>query len=66
VDLDGDVPLAPTASSEADVIAVAMGEDDRPDVVERAAHRRQLGRESPQYVGAPASTIVTDPASSTR
>ena len=45
VDRGQDRPLAAESLGEAEVVAVAVGQHERPDVVERAAHRGQLARE---------------------
>jgi hypothetical protein len=45
VDLDGDSPLAPGALGEADVVRMAVRQDDRLDVVKHSAHRREFGRQ---------------------
>ena len=42
VDGHRQVPLRPGALGEADVVGVAVGQHDRPDVVEAPAHRGQL------------------------
>ncbi len=51
VDQHGPPAFAPRQLREADVIGVAVGEDDCPDVLEAAAHRRELGREQPPQAG---------------
>ena len=43
MDTHGRPALATHPLCEADVIRMAMGEDDRPDVLDRAAHRGKLG-----------------------
>ena len=44
VDEDRRAALAPDPLGEPDVVGMAVGQHDRPDVLERAAHRRELGR----------------------
>jgi hypothetical protein len=41
---DRRVPFSADPLGEPDVVRVAVGQDDRPDIVERAAHRGQLAR----------------------
>ena len=45
VDPDGHAMVAPQALCESDMVDVAVGQQDRRDVVERAAHGVELGRE---------------------
>ncbi len=45
VDADRQPALAACPLGESDVVRVAVGQDDGPDVLEAAAHRRELGRQ---------------------
>src|SRR5205085_12518569 len=45
VDGDRNVPLGAELFRVPDVVAVTMRQDERPDVLDRAAHRRQLSRQ---------------------
>ena len=51
VHVDRNAVIAPQALGEAEMVAVAVREHDALDVVERAAHRRQLGAEIAPVTG---------------
>ncbi len=45
MDADGHAVLGSQSLGEPVVVVVAMGQHERPDVLDRAAHGRQLGRQ---------------------
>ena len=53
VDRHREAALGPGALGEADVVGVPVGQDDGPDVVQGATHRRQLGQQVRPVAGHP-------------